>query len=466
MPSRRIRISSTPPLPPFKIWFLVPEDVTSIRGIKKLICTNVAAVKEAKLRADQLVLEMDEFELPDDGSIELIRDTDILMLKSHTPLTKENLKRKVDLGLEPTDNSKQKKRKLLNLPKHNLPSLPKNLPSLPTHGLRISGFPMHNLPNLPSTPTSSSSSSSSSSSNSSDSSSDSDSDSDPSSSSSSSAPSEEPTRPIRPLVRATERTIFPTTTTAATAVTRTNEKARVQAPTIPPYQGKPSTQSRNKRRRIKRQYEKSKSEEAGEAGTFSQAGQTTQSGVEKAIPAIPVKRLENFVPPSQRDNIPSNIIVSSVEVEWKRTPRKSSEYYEPEQVEETEEQVDESIMTEQGDVAMDDGSLDWNTVEQKWDSYKIVTLPTELSSGVLVAWKGFGLDPVSLTPQIDVLHIATITSVESEIVHLELIARPDAGVSFGRAIIEDDGDQPKETMSISSTEASSSGWKILKYPEQ
>ena len=44
-------------------------------------------------------------------------------------------------------------------------------------------------------------------------------------------------------------------------------------------------------------------------------------------------------------------------------------------------------MTDQGYVVMDDRSLDWNTVEQKWDSYKIVTLPTELSLGVLVAWK-------------------------------------------------------------------------------
>jgi len=79
MTSQRIRIQASPPLPSSRIWFLVPQNALNIKDIKQALCQRVAMLKDSSLMGQDLILEIDGFELPDEEPVDLIHENDIVV---------------------------------------------------------------------------------------------------------------------------------------------------------------------------------------------------------------------------------------------------------------------------------------------------------------------------------------------------------------------------------------------------
>jgi hypothetical protein len=76
---QRIRLQSCALLPSFRVWFLVPQHVVDVQSLKRVICTQLPALKGLDISPTQLILEIDDFELIDECAIDLVRDGDILV---------------------------------------------------------------------------------------------------------------------------------------------------------------------------------------------------------------------------------------------------------------------------------------------------------------------------------------------------------------------------------------------------
>lgn len=79
MAFRRIRLQSFVPLPVLRVWFLIPQDIADVKSLKHAISTRLSPFKDLDTRPAQLILELDDFELLDDCSIDLVHEGDILM---------------------------------------------------------------------------------------------------------------------------------------------------------------------------------------------------------------------------------------------------------------------------------------------------------------------------------------------------------------------------------------------------
>ncbi|KAF8516018.1 hypothetical protein BU17DRAFT_93130 [Hysterangium stoloniferum] len=462
-PQRRVRLESSHPLPILKVWFLLPDN-SNVESFKVSLCERLAVLRDASISPGQLTLEVDGFELPGESTIDLIRETDIIMLKPSA----QSLKRKATI--QQKEQVSQKRMKL-------------------------------------STTTSSDSSSSSSSE-----SSDSDSDTDTSSTSSSdSAPlpasSKLAVNNIKPIVHPLKARSAPACTISHTP------NAQIQ--TIPPGMGKPSTQSRNKRRKIKRQASRATNAHcsisddatalapvAGSEhpstspkhnGTMQPVESAPQwqfetsvprtlssslgnrnkskafkSAMENAIPqktVFPGKQPQQvyFVPPSERGDLPPNIFVSSIDVEWRTGQGRSQSHRQEQQVEGPPLDALPTYPDEaQTPQTSNQDAIDWATVERRWSQYPTldVSLIEKLLPTHIVAWKAFGLDPVSLTPQSSMLHMARVITVADHTILVSLLVRPGIGqAAFGRASFND-GDSPEEEQaSFPLTEIL--GWKLI-----
>ncbi|KAJ8697734.1 hypothetical protein PTI98_004510 [Pleurotus ostreatus] len=218
----RIKIQTNNPLPPLKAWYATNSlegPNPTIADLKKQICTNVEGIRAAmKGKTAQLALTLDDFELLDASPLDVLRDGDLIVIG-------------FNLAEEQAASSHLGKRKRSSSVKTPLKSASKRKP-----------------PPSPST--------SSSSSDSSDSDSEStktESDSDSSDSDSDSSVDEPPSirknaKPTPPPQPATSRGPL----TAKLAPTN----GSLPDSNVPPGQGLPRTQNRNKRRRVKRQAER------------------------------------------------------------------------------------------------------------------------------------------------------------------------------------------------------------------
>ncbi|KAJ7126618.1 hypothetical protein C8R43DRAFT_703788 [Mycena crocata] len=204
----RLKIQSVPPLPLHKVWFTPGEDCLTVAHLKSALVRQV--FKSTLKSASPLDLSLDGFDLLEASTlVDILRDGDLVVVKEGERKTEVGKKRK-----RSTSPVKQKTR-----------------------------YPP--LPSLASSSSSSASASSSSSSSSSSSDSDSDSDSDSSSSSGSSS--------TPPTSASTKQTLVPQTQKARRSAPTTTTSTPVSTgPMVPPGKGKPSTHSRNVRRRTKR----------------------------------------------------------------------------------------------------------------------------------------------------------------------------------------------------------------------
>ncbi|KAJ7695154.1 hypothetical protein B0H17DRAFT_1056639 [Mycena rosella] len=220
----RLRIQSIPPLPDVKVWYTFQgEEGKTVANLKSDLARDVFALRKHA----PLDLSLDGFRFLDSSSLDVLRDGDLIIVKMAEA---ESSKR--------TEGSKKRKRS--SSPVRRTQTKP---PSLPLLSL------------TPSSSSSSSSSSSAASSSSSSSSDDSDSDSDSSSSSSSS--STPPTSASYkcssvPQTQTARRTFIQPPAAQPPAATSTTTIPVATKPMVPPGKGKPSTHSRNVRRRIKR----------------------------------------------------------------------------------------------------------------------------------------------------------------------------------------------------------------------
>lgn len=233
----RIRFSTTLD-ESLKAWFYIDESkTTTIAILKTELCSQLPILTQAGLRPGDIRLLLDDFELLDGSSINILKESDLICLAPSTS------KRKASPD-EEGDKIPQKRRK----------------------GLSPNSEAEQRSPARPSQPSSSSSSESTSESSdadSSDGSSDSDSSEDSSdeddtsmSSDSSSSSSPPPSQPIVKS-RATPASRQPIAIKASEAPTQPPKpKGPGPAHLTPPGYGKPQTIKRNERRRRKRQYER------------------------------------------------------------------------------------------------------------------------------------------------------------------------------------------------------------------
>jgi hypothetical protein len=85
VPLMRIRLLSEfeqTNLPVIRSWFNVDRENT-VTSLKLSLCASVPALRNAHLRAEELVLTLDEFELLDDSPINILRDGDLIWYAEH-----------------------------------------------------------------------------------------------------------------------------------------------------------------------------------------------------------------------------------------------------------------------------------------------------------------------------------------------------------------------------------------------
>ncbi|EJF63140.1 hypothetical protein DICSQDRAFT_56957 [Dichomitus squalens LYAD-421 SS1] len=241
----RVKVESVAPLPHLKAWFTL-NAIPTVHDLKTALCIDLLPFRDAAVHAQQLTLLLDDFELLDSSPIDVVRDGDLIVIKK-APAPAAH-KRKAAAQGEHANSPARKRSKTNDGRALSKP------PAVPPSRAR----PKRHTPPASSSESSSESgtdsSGSESSSSDSDSSSDSESDSSTSSDSSSSSTSSSAPSVHLPRRRSSTRTANGVQTGPKEQVTA--PKPAPGTPPVPPGQGKPSTHSRNLRRRRKKLYER------------------------------------------------------------------------------------------------------------------------------------------------------------------------------------------------------------------
>ncbi|KAH9853351.1 hypothetical protein C2E23DRAFT_755320 [Lenzites betulinus] len=228
----RLKVETVPPLPLLKAWFST-HAVPSILDLKLALCTGLSPLVHHRIDPHHILLLLDDFELLDASPIDVVRDGDLVVIKSRPapPPTKRKAPAH-DAGSPARKRARTHESTVVsNVNKRHTSTKPRAKPLQKSSSESSSD--------------SSSDAESDSDSDSSSSDSDSDSASDASSSSSgssSSSTSSAPTESPRPGKKRT--------------TTAKNAPVVPQGPPVPPGLGKPTTHSRNLRRRRKKMFER------------------------------------------------------------------------------------------------------------------------------------------------------------------------------------------------------------------
>ncbi len=82
----RLKLTSLPPFPPVRVWFLIPQSVLTIQDLKKEIINNVIrhlhvhGITTKRIKSKQVVLSVDGFDLLDGTSVEVLKEgEDVVM---------------------------------------------------------------------------------------------------------------------------------------------------------------------------------------------------------------------------------------------------------------------------------------------------------------------------------------------------------------------------------------------------
>lgn len=93
VPLMRIRILSEfeqqTNLPVIRSWFNVDRENT-VTSLKTSLCESVPALLDAHVRAEELVLTLDDFELLNHSPIHILRDGDLIWYAEHVHLLSLN----------------------------------------------------------------------------------------------------------------------------------------------------------------------------------------------------------------------------------------------------------------------------------------------------------------------------------------------------------------------------------------
>jgi hypothetical protein len=87
----RIRVTTLPPLPSIQVWYPLPEPTLSrastsrlaqqpftIQSLKERLCSDLTTLRNLRIREEDVVLVMDEFELLDSSGVDVLRDGDLI----------------------------------------------------------------------------------------------------------------------------------------------------------------------------------------------------------------------------------------------------------------------------------------------------------------------------------------------------------------------------------------------------
>lgn len=406
---RRIRVKSAAPLPEFKIWVSIPFGIETIGKLKNHFCENVCFLEDLGLQSSWLVLELEDYELLDASPTSLLQDGDVLVIKRRiTPIPSKRKAERQD-----PSSSQHKKRKL---------SVTSISGSSSTSG---------------SSETTSSSSASSSSTSS-------------TSSTTDSSTADSSTNTLRRRSTVTQNNPKP-------ANLKQIRPAQLSQP-VPPGLGKSSTHARNKRRKLKRQRQKERTDISLDDHARKQAVHSdqiveeniTHDGLplfppsqDEVAPNIPEKaNAPYFIPPSERDSLPRNIFVTSIDVE------------DPTYHDYPLRKTDTIPIVE----LPSDDLYDWDVIDKEWDTYTKIAASTFLSAGMVVGWRAFGLNPTTLTPEISLLHLGKVIEHISDNIRIAVISRGNA--SFGGVVVEE---EPEEELTKTKESIISEEWRIINH---
>ncbi|KAG8996502.1 hypothetical protein FRB90_012706 [Tulasnella sp. 427] len=511
----RLRITTHPPLPPLKVWFGIDDENVagySVQDLKKGL-SELFALRD--FEPEHLLLELDDFELLDESLCsQVLQAGDLIHVKSKPSESVQKKRKPTITTSDILTESRPTKR-------------PRMIPAPPVQQLESSSSSSSDDTSEEDSDSDSESSSSSDTSSSSSSSSSSESSSDSSTSTSSSDSSTSSSSSDSPAVqssksKATLSTLLSSTKTRVTPLPRHS---------VPPGQGKPSTQDRNRRRRIARKHRLSGSPQKAanppEASKVDQTAATTSFEFTALSPApviqaVPVQmhqeplmmmslknsnkrkgykerlngssgptklvfssndtlshphivpaentsrpsaksKVLHVTPPSELPALPSNIFVTSVDVEadiWgsKKNGNKNAKknlnndtasswvvshstksttepYYQDDVVLDYGEP--EGVDLQRHPSSLNPPQIDWNLIESAFDQFPALS-PDILLPGAVVAWQGLGIDPSTLTPTI-LLHVGEIVSVSQGVVEVKPLHRPNSAKTIGFGLRVDHG---------------------------
>ncbi|CAE6500533.1 unnamed protein product [Rhizoctonia solani] len=533
----RFRVQTALPLEPIKAWHAISPEL-NIKTIEDLTENILQALGLAEVD-DEIFLELDGFSLLPSSPVGVVRDGDMVTVRSKSRPDKRKA----------TEDRLTKKQKTQSPVPTSSPALAAPAPfvqQLSKSSTTFEAGPSRQASTTkpvtePSEDVSSSSeddstTDSDSSSEDSDSRSESTTDSDSDSSSGSDSESDAGPTP-QPISR---QSVLSVRRTSVSQVSVAPPSARVtpSQPPVPPGQGKSSTKNRNARRRALRKHVTAGTAFSPQATPTPASATTTpapaieslvatqvkastpiapaksanknkRKGFDKDMadavatritygtpapapisveplartdsPTIPIGTIKSrythyhVVPPSQLKDLPSNVIVSSVDVETADGLEDVGEWFDGEN-HVTEGDATAANVNSPPTPNNTSKKIDWEVVDSKWDQ-SWGSFPTidqarwdKLQPGTLLAYLGLVIDPVTCTPGTRI-HLARVVSGPSDGGQAEcfFIERPGAGhIGFGfggkfgaAPEAEDDtGDEePGETRGVAFAEVKE--WKMI-----
>ncbi|KAG0698015.1 hypothetical protein DFH29DRAFT_943544 [Suillus ampliporus] len=470
----RLKISTVHPLSPFKAWFALDTEVYTIAQLKCTLCARLPIIG---LQADNIILVMDGYDLLDDSPISILRDGDAVCIKC-------------------TSQPGMSSNRILELP---LPATLKRK----RHPFSAS--------DISSSSSSASSSSSSSSDDSSSATSSSDSDSD--------APTP-PRQPVEKRVVATTKSKTPqdnisfvppgygkpstrnrnlrrrrkrlaehnnppeeplAPTSGANSIlplpmslTRTSSEAYAAdaEPESEPQVMMVSLRNKNKKKNFRQLMDKPLPPKIVFAELENAPMQETASEpLDKPIPTgtstqdkvsiHPVKHAR-LIPPSERNDLPSNIFVTSVDLEegiWPKKKRRSKE--EPVTASYHDDSCTADLNLDYGPAEVSGVNLDEALhlrAEQQWDSLPKITNVSQVKVDNIVAYIALAINPMTFTPEF-LTTVARVTCISSTHMTARPLQRP-AQVSFGGLTEETEADTEDETHAWA--DVLGSDWRVVR----
>ncbi|KAG1875418.1 hypothetical protein DFJ58DRAFT_756165 [Suillus subalutaceus] len=474
----RLKISTVHPLGPLKAWFALNDEAHTIAQLKCALCARLPI----GVQADNMTLMMDEYDLLDESPISILRDGDAVCIKGAAVTSQPSL----SSNRAPLLATQKRKRRA-------------STSSEPSSSLSSSSAP------------SSSDSSEDSSSSSSSSNSDSDSDTDA------------PKPPQQPSEKRVDATTKPKTlqdnisfvppgygkpstrnrnlrrrrkrvaehnqhpdeplapTSGANAVlplpnqqnslTRTSSEAYVAdaEPESEPNVMMISLRNKNKKKNFRQLMDKplppkivfaeleNAPVQAEPPDKLAPAG--TSNSEKLTVPPVKQARL---IPPSERDDLPSNIFVTSVDVEEGKRPKKK-------------QRSKENIVTASYDdesctanFSLDYGSAEVPMMnpdealhlraEQQWDLLPKLTGASQVKVDNIVAYKALDINPTTWTPEM-LIKVARVISLSSTHITTSPLQRT-VQVSFSGLIDATEADEEDETYTWA--DVLSQDWRIVR----
>ncbi|KAG2344969.1 hypothetical protein BDR05DRAFT_960940 [Suillus weaverae] len=472
----RLKISTIHPLGPFKAWFALDDEAHTIAQLKCALCARLPI----GIQADNITLVMDEYDLLDESPISILRDGDAVCIK-HAAATSR-------------------------------PSLLSNRVPLPATQKRKRRASTSSEPSSSSSSSSSSSDSSDDSSSSS-SSSDSDSDSDTDAPKPPCQPSGKraatttksktlqdnisfvppgygkPSTRNRNLRRRRKRVaehdqppdepLAPTSGANAVLplpiqqnnLTRPSSEAYVAdaEPEPEPNVMMISLRNKNKKKNFRQLMDKplppkivfaeleNAPARADPPDKLAPAG--TSNSEKVAVPPVKHARL---IPPSERDDLPSNIFVTSVDVEEgqrSKKKRRSKEQLVTASCDNESCTADFTLDYGLAEVPMTNpGEALHLRAEQQWDLLPQLTSASQVKVDNVVAYKGLAINPMTWTPEM-LIKVARVMSLSSTHVTTSTLQR-SAQVSFGGLTDVTEAEEEDETYTWA--DILSQDWRVVR----